>query len=54
MLTLIKSFFVDPMKTLQHLAYALLVLVLGALVAKEGSFFFVPLVWGVFLSLIHI
>ena len=50
MLILIKSFFVDPMKTLQQLAYTLLVLVLGALVAKEGSFIFVPLVWGVFFA----
>ena len=50
MLILIKSFFIDPMKTLQHLAYALLVLVLGALVAKEGSFIFVPLVWGIFFA----
>lgn len=38
------------MKTVQQLAYALLVLVLGFLVAKEGSFIFVPLVWGVFFA----
>jgi len=38
------------MKTVQQLAYAHLVLVLGALVAKEGSFIFVPLLWAVFFA----
>ncbi len=38
------------MKTIQQAAYFLLVLVLGALVAKEGSFIFVPLVWGIFFA----
>lgn len=38
------------MKSVQQAAYLLLVLVLGALVAKEGSFIFVPLVWGIFFA----
>lgn len=38
------------MKSVQQVAYFLLVLVLGALVAKEGSFIFVPLVWGIFFA----
>jgi predicted PurR-regulated permease PerM len=38
------------MKTLQQFAYALIVLVLGAIVAKEGAFILVPLVWGVFFA----
>jgi hypothetical protein len=39
------------MKSVQQAAYALLALVLGALVAKEGSFIFVPLVWGIFFAM---
>ena len=38
------------MKSVQQAAYLLLVLVLGAIVAKEGSFIFVPLVWGIFFA----
>ncbi len=39
------------MKSVQNLAYFLLVLVLGVLVAKEGAFIFVPLLWAVFFCL---
>jgi predicted PurR-regulated permease PerM len=38
------------MKSVQQIAYFLLVLVLGALVAKEGAFILVPLVWGIFFA----
>jgi len=38
------------MKSVQHLAYLLLALVLGAIVAKEGAFIFVPLLWAVFFA----
>lgn len=38
------------MKSVQQAAYLLLVLVLGAIVAKEGSFIFVPLLWAVFFA----
>ncbi|GMQ29665.1 AI-2E family transporter [Algoriphagus confluentis] len=38
------------MRKLQTAAYFLIVLVLGALVMKEGSFILVPLVWGVFFA----
>ena len=38
------------MKSIQQVAYLLLVVVLGALVAKEGSFIFVPLLWAVFFA----
>lgn len=38
------------MKSLQQSANFLIVLVLGAVVAKEGSFIFVPLVWGIFFA----
>jgi hypothetical protein len=38
------------MKSIQHLAYLLLALVLGAIVAKEGAFIFVPLLWAVFFA----
>lgn len=37
-------------KKLQNWAYGLIVLVLGTIVLKEGSFLFVPLVWGIFFS----
>lgn len=36
--------------TLQNTANLLIVLVLGAIVLREGSFIFVPLVWGVFFA----
>jgi predicted PurR-regulated permease PerM len=39
-----------PMKIIQNAAYFLIVLVLGALVLREGSFIFVPLVWGIFFA----
>ncbi len=38
------------MRRLQQTAYFLIVLVLGALVMKEGAFILVPLVWGVFFA----
>lgn len=38
------------MKRIQQTAYFLIVLVLGALVLKEGSFIFIPLVWGIFFA----
>lgn len=38
------------MKSVQYSAYFLISLVLGALVAKEGSFIFVPLMWGIFFA----
>ncbi len=38
------------MKSVQHIAYLLLVLVLGAIVAKEGSFIFIPLLWAIFFA----
>ena len=38
------------MKQLQQTAYFLIVLVLGTLTLKEGSFLLVPLVWGVFFA----
>jgi predicted PurR-regulated permease PerM len=38
------------MKTVQQFAYTLIVFVLGVLVAKEGAFILVPLVWGVFFA----
>lgn len=38
------------MKSVQSIAYLLLVLVLGAFVAKEGAFIFVPLLWAVFFA----
>ena len=38
------------MRRLQQTAYFLIVLVLGALVLKEGAFILVPLVWGVFFA----
>lgn len=36
--------------TLQKIANLLIVLVLGAILLREGSFIFVPLVWGVFFA----
>ncbi|WP_296703974.1 AI-2E family transporter [Algoriphagus sp.] len=36
--------------TLQNIANLLIVLVLGAILLREGSFIFVPLVWGVFFA----
>ncbi|MBC6368539.1 AI-2E family transporter [Algoriphagus sp. AK58] len=38
------------MKSLHSIAYFLIILVLGAIVLKEGSFIFVPLIWGVFFA----
>ncbi len=38
------------MRKLQQTAYFLIVLVLGAITMKEGSFILVPLVWGVFFA----
>ncbi len=36
--------------TLQNIANLLIVIVLGAILLREGSFIFVPLVWGVFFA----
>lgn len=38
------------MRSLQQTAYFLIILVLGILVMKEGSFILVPLMWGVFFA----
>lgn len=38
------------MITLQKTAYILIIIFFGAIILKEGSFLFVPLVWGVFFA----
>lgn len=38
------------MSRLQRIAYFLIILVLGAIILKEGDFILVPLVWGIFFA----